>query len=70
MNINRVTLQHIKEFIMLIFLFFLFILSMYNLQTRLIREAVWVLVQAMLTLNDWKKNGTAIIITIETTNNQ
>ena len=70
MNINRVTLQHIKEFIMLIFLFFLFILSMYNLQTRLIREAVWVLVQAMLTLNDWKKNGTAIIITIENTNNQ
>ena len=50
MNIIRVTLQHNKELIM----FFLMVLSMCNLQKRLIRAAFWVLLQAMLT-NDWKQ---------------
>ena len=37
MNIERVTLQHNKEFIMVIF--HLMVLSMCNLQKRLIRAA-------------------------------
>ena len=41
MNIDRVTLQHNKEFIMLIFLFKGFI-TMCNLEKRLIRAAFWV----------------------------
>ena len=67
MNINRVTLQHNKEFIMVIF--YLMVLSMCNLQKRLIRAAFWVLLQAMFT-ERLKTNGTAIKITRETTNNQ
>ena len=68
-NINRVTLQHNKEFIMLIFLFNGFI-TMCNLKKRLIRAAFWVLLHAMF-MNDWKQlNGTAIKIARETTNNQ
>ena len=56
MNINRVTLQHNKESIM--FIFYLMVLSMCNLQKRLIRT------------ERLKTNGTAIKITRETTNNQ
>ena len=56
MNINRVTLQHNKEFIT--FIFYLMVLSMCNLQQRLIRT------------ERLKTNGTAIEITRETTNNQ
>ena len=67
MNINRVTLQHNKEFIM--FISYLMILSMRNLQKRLIRAAFRVLLQAMFT-ERLKTNGTAIKITGETTNNQ
>ena len=54
MNINRVTLQHNKEFIMVIF--YLMVLSMCNLQKRLIRAAFWVLLQAMF-MNDWKQTA-------------
>ena len=54
-NINRVTLQHNKEFIMLIFLFNGFI-TMCNLKKRLIRAAFWVLLQAMF-MNDWKQTA-------------
>ena len=57
MNINRVTLQHNKEFIT--FIFYLMVLSMCNLQKRLIRAAFWVLLQAMFT-ERLKTNGTAI----------
>ena len=53
-NINRVTLQHNKEFIMLIFLFNGFI-TMCNLKKRLIRAAFWVLLQAIM--NDWKQTA-------------
>ena len=67
MNINRVTLQHNKEFIM--FIFHSMVLLMCNLQKRLIRAAFRVLLQAMLT-ERLKTNGTAIKITSETTNNQ
>ena len=56
MNINRV-------------IFYLMVLSMCNLQKRLIRAAFWVLLQAMFT-ERLKANGTAIKITRETTNNQ
>ena len=56
MNINRVTLQHNKEFIM--FIFYLMVLSMCNLQKRFIR------------IERLKTNSTAIKITRETTNNQ
>ena len=41
-NINRVTLQQNKEFIMFIFLFDGFI-TMCNLKKRLIREVFWIL---------------------------
>ena len=37
-NINRVTLQHNKKFVM--FIFYLMVLSMYNLQKRLMRAAI------------------------------
>ena len=58
MNINKVTLQHNKEFIMFIFYF-----------KMVLRVAFWVLLQAMFT--EWLKTiGTATKITIETTNNQ
>ena len=67
MNINRVTLQHNKEFIM--FIFYSMILSMCNLQKRLIPAAFRVLLQAMFT-ERLKTIGTAIKITGETTNNQ
>ena len=67
MNINRVKLQHNKEFI--VFIFYLIVLSICNLQKRLIREAFWVVLQAMFT-ERLKTNGTAIKITRETTNNQ
>ena len=68
MNIDRVTLQHNKEFIMVIF--YLKGLSMCNLQKRLTRAAFSaVLLQAMFT-ERLKTNGTAIKITRETTNNQ
>ena len=66
-NINTVTLQHNKAFI--IFIFYLMVLSMGNLQKRLIRAAFWVLLQAMFT-DRLKTNGTAIKTTRETTNNQ
>ena len=52
-NINRVTLQHNKEFAIFIFLFNGFI-TMCNLKKRLIRAAFWVLLQAMF-MNDWNK---------------
>ena len=66
-NINRVTLQHNKEFIM--FIFYLMILLTCNLQKRLIRSAFWVLLQAMFT-ERLKTNGTAEIkITRKTTSN-
>ena len=60
MNINRVTLQHNKEFIM--FIFYLMVLSMCiksskAFDTRGITERL-------------KTNGTAIKITRETTKNQ
>ena len=67
MNINGVTLQHTKEFVM--FIFYLMVLSMCNLQKHLIRAAFRVLLQAMFT-ERLKTNGTAIKITRETTNNQ
>ena len=51
-NINRVTLQHNKEFIMFIFLFNGFI-TMCNLKKRLTRAAFWVLLQA--SMNDWQQ---------------
>ena len=57
MNINRVyTLQHNKEFIMFIFVYFLFsgFIMMCNLQKGLIHMAFWVLLQAMF-MNDWKQ---------------
>ena len=38
-NINRVTLQHNKEFIMFIFFLFNGFITMCNLEKRLIREA-------------------------------
>ena len=53
MSINRVTLQHNREFIMLIFLFSGFI-TMCNLKKRLIRTAFWVHLQAMF-MNDWEQ---------------
>ena len=55
MNINRVTLQHNKEFIMYMFVYFLFsgFITMCNLQKRLIHTAFWVLLQAMF-MNNWK----------------
>ena len=67
MNINRVTLQHNKEFIM--FIFHLMVLSMCNLQKHLIRAAFCVLLQATFT-ERLKTNGTAIKITRKTTNNK
>ena len=54
-NINRVTLQHNKEFIIFIFLFNGF-LTMYNLEKRLIGEAFWALLHAMF-MNDWKQTA-------------
>ena len=55
MNINRVTLQHNKEFITVIF--YLMVLSMCNLQKRLIRAAFWVLPQRSVSLSDWKQTA-------------
>ena len=49
--------------------FYLMVLSMCNLQKRLIRAAFWVFLQAMFT-ERLKRNDTAIKITRETTNNQ
>ena len=49
--------------------FYLMVLSLCNLQKRLIRAAFWVLLQAMFT-ERLKTIGTAIKITRETTNNQ
>ena len=54
MNINRVTLLHNTEFIM--FIFYLMVLSMYDLQKRLIRAAFWGLLQVMF-MNDWKQTA-------------
>ena len=51
------------------FIFYLMVLSMCNLQKRLIFSAFWVLLQAMLT-ERLKTNGTAIKIIRETTKNQ
>ena len=45
------------------------VLSMCNLQKRLIRPAFWVLLEVMFS-ERLNKNGTAINITRETTNNQ
>ena len=53
----------------IIIFFYLMVLSMCNLQKRLIRAAFWVLLQAMFT-ERLKTIGTAIKITRETTNNQ
>ena len=66
MNMNRVTLQHNKEFIM-----FIFYLMVFSITRRLIRPSFWVLLRAVF-MNDWKKKkpGTAIKIARETTNNQ
>ena len=55
MNINRVTLQHNKQFFMLIFLFNGFI-TMCNLKKCLIRAAFKVLLEAMF-MNDWKQTA-------------
>ena len=49
--------------------FYLMVLSMCNLQKRLIRAAFWVLLQVKFT-ERLKTNGTAIKITRQTTNNQ
>ena len=57
-NINRVTLQHNKEFVMFIFYF-----------KTVKRAAFWVLREALFT-ERLKTIGTAIKITRETTNNQ
>ena len=54
MNINRVTLLHNTEFIM--FIFYLMVLSMHDLQKRLIRAAFWGLLQVMF-MNDWKQTA-------------
>ena len=54
MNINRVTLQRNKEFIMFIFLLFNGCITMHNLKKPLIRAAFWVLLQAIMFMNDWK----------------
>ena len=62
------SLQHNKEFITVIFLFNIWFYRclIFKLK-RLIREAFWVLLQAMFTE---RLNGTAIKITIVTTNYQ
>ena len=52
MSIDRLTLQHNKEFI--INVYFSMVLSMCNLQKRLIRVAFWVLLKAM---NEWKQTA-------------
>ena len=65
MNINRVTLQHNN----IMFIFYSMVLSMSNLQKRLIRAAVRVLLQAMFT-ELLKTYGKAIKIIRENTNNQ
>ena len=54
-NINRVTLQHNNEFIMLKFLFNGFI-TMCNLEKRLIGATFWVLLQPMF-MKDWKQTA-------------
>ena len=53
MNINRVTLQHNKEFSYVFFLFSGFI-TMSKLKKHLIREAFWVLLKTMF-INDWEQ---------------
>ena len=68
LNINRVTLQHHKEFIVFIFLFNGFI-TMWNLKKRLIRAAFWVLLQAMF-MNDWKETAKRLKLQERQTNNQ
>ena len=65
MKINRVTLQHNN----IMFIFYSMVLSMCNLQKRLIRAAFRVLLQAMLT-ELLKTYGKAIKIIRENTNNQ
>ena len=52
-NINRVTLQHNKEFVIFIFLFNGFI-TMCNLKKRLIRAVFWVVLRTMF-MSDWNK---------------
>ena len=64
MNVNRVTLQHNNMFI-----FYSMVLSMCNLQKRLIRAAFRVLLQAMFT-ELLKTYGKAIKIIRENTTNQ
>ena len=56
MNINRVTLQHNKEFITFIFVPFNGFITKYNLKKSLISAAFWVLLQAMF-MNDWKQTA-------------
>ena len=56
MNINRVTLQHNNEFIMLISFLFNGFITMCNLEKRLIRATFWVLLQAMF-MKDWKQTA-------------
>ena len=65
MNINRVTLQHNN----IMFIFYSMVLSMCNLQKRLIRAAFRVILQAMFT-ELLKTYGKAIKIIRENTNNQ
>ena len=57
-NIKRVTFQHNKEFMLFIFIFFLFhgFITMCNLKKRLIRAAFWVLLQAMF-MNENKRQS-------------
>ena len=64
MNINRVTLQHNNEFIMLIFFLFHGFITMCNLEKRLILSTHASDVHERL-----KTNGTAIKIAKETSNN-
>ena len=56
MNINRVTLQHNKEFIMFIFFLLNTFITMCNLKKSLILAAFWVLLQPMF-MNDWKQTA-------------
>ena len=56
MNINRVTLQHNKEFIMFIFFLLNGFITMCNLKKSFILAAFWVLLQPMF-MNDWKQTA-------------
>ena len=70
MNINRVTLQLIKEFIMFIFfIFFVYFIDVKSSNAFDTRGSLSTRASDVDT-ERLKKNGTAVKITIETTNNQ